>query len=145
MWPVATLTHFKPLFSCFEEVEKEASDMKSAKTNLTWSALFWFLKLECYEIKNERVLINFFVPLGFYGVDLDSASVYDIYVPRHGNPIDAHAIVPLPSSNGRVILLCYDGKWFFPSAVKSVTCCICVHFCVVALLFVSCSIDIRGK
>ena len=41
---------------------------------------------------------------------MDSASVYDIYVPRNGNLIDAHAIVPLPSSNGRVILLCYDGR-----------------------------------
>lgn len=46
---------------------------------------------------------------GYHGVDLDSASVYDIFVPRKGEPINAHAIVPLPSSNGRVILLCYDG------------------------------------
>lgn len=43
-------------------------------------------------------------------MDLDSASVYDIHVPRNGEFINAHAIVPLPSSNGRVILLCYDGK-----------------------------------
>lgn len=48
---------------------------------------------------------------GFHGVDLDSASVYDIFVPRKGEPITAHAIVPLPSSNGRVILLCYDGNY----------------------------------
>lgn len=62
---------------------------------------------------------------GFYGVDLDSASVYDIYVPRNGGPITAHAIVPLPSSNGRVILLCYDdeGAYFSTSGrqVKDAT------------------------
>ncbi|XP_057302221.1 misshapen-like kinase 1 [Hydractinia symbiolongicarpus] len=62
---------------------------------------------------------------GFYGVDLDSATVYDIYVPRNGDFINAHAIVPLPSSNGRVILLCYDdeGAYFSTSGrqVKDAT------------------------
>jgi len=62
---------------------------------------------------------------GFYGVDLDSASVYDIHVPRNGEFINAHAIVPLPSSNGRVILLCYDdeGAYFSTSGrqVKDAT------------------------
>ena len=57
------------------------------------------------------VHLMYFSLSGFHGVDLDSASVYDIYVPRKGEPIQAHAIIPLPSSNGRVILLCYDGKF----------------------------------
>lgn len=58
---------------------------------------------------------------GFHGVDLDSASVYDIFVPRKGEPINAHSIVPLPSSNGRVILLCYDDEGaYFSTSGKQV-------------------------
>ncbi|XP_026466373.1 serine/threonine-protein kinase mig-15 isoform X2 [Ctenocephalides felis] len=48
---------------------------------------------------------------GFHAVDLDSASVYDIYLPKHTQgAISPHCIVPLPNSNGIQLLLCYDNE-----------------------------------
>lgn len=48
---------------------------------------------------------------GFHAVDLDSASVYDIYLPKHiQGVITPHCIVTLPNSNGMQLLLCYDNE-----------------------------------
>ena len=48
---------------------------------------------------------------GFHAVDLDSASVYDIHIPKHPQgPIIPHTIVTLPNSNGMQLLLCYDNE-----------------------------------
>ncbi|CAB0039451.1 unnamed protein product [Trichogramma brassicae] len=48
---------------------------------------------------------------GFHAVDLDSATVYDIYLPKHTQgPISPHCIVTLPNSNGMQLLLCYDNE-----------------------------------
>ncbi|CAG9833818.1 unnamed protein product [Diabrotica balteata] len=48
---------------------------------------------------------------GFHAVDLDSASVYDIYLPKIAqNGICPHCIVTLPNSNGMQLLLCYDNE-----------------------------------
>ncbi|XP_074041623.1 serine/threonine-protein kinase msn isoform X8 [Leptinotarsa decemlineata] len=48
---------------------------------------------------------------GFHAVDLDSASVYDIYLPKiPQNAISPHCIVTLPNSNGMQLLLCYDNE-----------------------------------
>ncbi|KAF5294070.1 hypothetical protein FQA39_LY13544 [Lamprigera yunnana] len=48
---------------------------------------------------------------GFHAVDLDSASVYDIYLPKHTQgAITPHCIVTLPNSNGMQLLLCYDNE-----------------------------------
>nr|XP_031830843.1 serine/threonine-protein kinase mig-15 isoform X4 [Nomia melanderi] len=48
---------------------------------------------------------------GFHAVDLDSATVYDIYLPKHTQgPICPHCIVALPNSNGMQLLLCYDNE-----------------------------------
>jgi len=48
---------------------------------------------------------------GFHAVDLDSASVYDIHIPKHPQgPITPHTIVTLPNSNGMQLLLCYDNE-----------------------------------
>ncbi|XP_020283503.1 serine/threonine-protein kinase mig-15 isoform X10 [Pseudomyrmex gracilis] len=48
---------------------------------------------------------------GFHAVDLDSATVYDIYLPKHTQgPICPHCIVSLPNSNGMQLLLCYDNE-----------------------------------
>ncbi|CAB4036227.1 misshapen-like kinase 1, partial [Paramuricea clavata] len=47
----------------------------------------------------------------FHGVDLDSASVYDLYIPSHLTEcFQAHAIIPLPESNGRELLLCFNNE-----------------------------------
>ncbi|XP_044752783.1 TRAF2 and NCK-interacting protein kinase isoform X9 [Coccinella septempunctata] len=48
---------------------------------------------------------------GFHAVDLDSASVYDIYLPKlTQGSITPHCIVTLPNSNGMQLLLCYDNE-----------------------------------
>ncbi|XP_063374202.1 serine/threonine-protein kinase mig-15 isoform X9 [Cydia amplana] len=48
---------------------------------------------------------------GFHAVDLDTATVYDIYIPKHiQGAIIPHCIVPLPNSNGVQLLLCYDNE-----------------------------------
>jgi len=48
---------------------------------------------------------------GFHAVDLDSASVYDIHIPKHPQgPITPHTIVTLPNSLGMQLLLCYDNE-----------------------------------
>ncbi|XP_012262332.1 serine/threonine-protein kinase mig-15 isoform X11 [Athalia rosae] len=53
---------------------------------------------------------------GFHAVDLDSATVYDIYLPKHTQgPICPHCIVALPNSNGMQLLLCYDNEGVYVS------------------------------
>ncbi|XP_025198916.1 traf2 and NCK-interacting protein kinase isoform X4 [Melanaphis sacchari] len=48
---------------------------------------------------------------GFHAVDLDSASVYDVYLPKHTQgAIAPHCIVVLPNSNGLQLLLCFDNE-----------------------------------
>ncbi|KAK9686758.1 CNH domain [Popillia japonica] len=53
---------------------------------------------------------------GFHAVDLDSANVYDIYLPKHiQGAICPHCIVTLPNSNGMQLLLCYDNEGVYVS------------------------------
>ncbi|XP_076356503.1 serine/threonine-protein kinase mig-15-like isoform X1 [Tachypleus tridentatus] len=48
---------------------------------------------------------------GFHAVDVDSGSVYDIYIPAQSQgPITPHIIVTMPNSKGMQLLLCYDNE-----------------------------------
>ena len=59
---------------------------------------------------------------GFHAVDLDSASVYDIYLPKHSQgPIQPHTIVTLPNSNGMQLLLCYDNEGVYVNTYGKVS------------------------
>merc|ERR1719394_1218827 len=59
---------------------------------------------------------------GFHAVDLDSASVYDIYMPKHSQgPIVPHTIVTLPNSNGMQLLLCYDNEGVYVNTYGKVS------------------------
>ena len=59
---------------------------------------------------------------GFHAVDLDSASVYDIYLPKHSQgPITPHTIVTLPNSNGMQLLLCYDNEGVYVNTYGKVS------------------------
>ncbi|XP_041974691.1 serine/threonine-protein kinase mig-15 isoform X2 [Aricia agestis] len=59
---------------------------------------------------------------GFHAVDLDTASVYDIYIPKHTQgAIVPHCIVPLPNSNGVQLLLCYDNEGVYVSTYGRVS------------------------
>ncbi|XP_037076362.1 misshapen-like kinase 1 [Pollicipes pollicipes] len=60
---------------------------------------------------NTRLKVIYGSCDGFHAVDLDSASVYDIYLPKHAQgPIVPHTIVTLPNTNGNQLLLCYDNE-----------------------------------
>lgn len=59
---------------------------------------------------------------GFHAVDLDSASVYDIYLPKHAQgAIVPHTIVTLPNSNGMQLLLCYDNEGVYVNTYGKVS------------------------
>uniref|UniRef100_A0A8D8PS03 non-specific serine/threonine protein kinase n=2 Tax=Cacopsylla melanoneura TaxID=428564 RepID=A0A8D8PS03_9HEMI len=59
---------------------------------------------------------------GFHAVDLDSATVYDIYLPKHTQgPICPHCIVALPNSNGMQLLLCYDNEGVYVNTYGKVS------------------------
>ncbi|XP_058835161.1 serine/threonine-protein kinase mig-15 isoform X2 [Topomyia yanbarensis] len=59
---------------------------------------------------------------GFHAVDLDSATVYDIYLPKHTQgPISPHCIVTLPNSNGMQLLLCYDNEGVYVNTMGRVS------------------------
>uniref|UniRef100_A0AAG5DHD8 non-specific serine/threonine protein kinase n=1 Tax=Anopheles atroparvus TaxID=41427 RepID=A0AAG5DHD8_ANOAO len=59
---------------------------------------------------------------GFHAVDLDSATVYDIYLPKHTQgPISPHCIVTLPNSNGMQLLLCYDNEGIYVNTMGRVS------------------------
>ncbi|KAG4071023.1 hypothetical protein HA402_001460 [Bradysia odoriphaga] len=59
---------------------------------------------------------------GFHAVDLDSATVYDIYLPKHTQgPIIPHCIVALPNSNGMQLLLCYDNEGVYVNTIGRVS------------------------
>ncbi len=89
--------------------------------------------------ENARLKVLYGSRDGFHAIDLDSASIYDIYVPSHVSVATAvlpetiwfcslklnvrflfcfqsqavvspHCIVILPNSNGMQLLLCYDSK-----------------------------------
>uniref|UniRef100_A0AC34G112 CNH domain-containing protein n=1 Tax=Panagrolaimus sp. ES5 TaxID=591445 RepID=A0AC34G112_9BILA len=48
---------------------------------------------------------------GFHAIDLDSASIYDIYTPPNTQQsMTPHCIVILPNTNGMQLLLCYDNE-----------------------------------
>ena len=53
--------------------------------------------------------------MGFHAIDLDSANVFDIYLPRLSPIADLagiqpHTIVVLPNSRGMHLLLCYNNE-----------------------------------
>lgn len=79
---------------------------------------------------------------GFHAVDLDSAEVYDIYLPKHVSDntiyildilnnrfisiqtqgaIIPHCIVALPNSNGMQLLLCYDNEGVYVNTAGRVS------------------------
>ncbi|XP_043063785.1 serine/threonine-protein kinase mig-15 isoform X5 [Drosophila ficusphila] len=59
---------------------------------------------------------------GFHAVDLDSAEVYDIFLPKHTQgAIIPHCIVALPNSNGMQLLLCYDNEGVYVNTVGRVS------------------------
>ncbi|PFX26822.1 Traf2 and NCK-interacting protein kinase [Stylophora pistillata] len=64
------------------------------------------------ERKPERICLFIqFCVVGFHAVDLDSASVNDLFIPNQlQENFQPHAIIPLPSSSGLELLLCFNNE-----------------------------------
>ncbi|CAH1987655.1 unnamed protein product [Acanthoscelides obtectus] len=80
-------------------------------SDLTYRPLLVDLTVE----EGTRLKVIYGSSEGFHAVDLDSASVYDIYLPKVNvaatqTVITPHCIVTLPNSNGMQLLLCYDNE-----------------------------------
>ncbi|XP_055686079.1 serine/threonine-protein kinase mig-15 isoform X15 [Lutzomyia longipalpis] len=72
--------------------------------------------------ESSRLKVIYGSAEGFHAVDLDSASVYDIYLPKHTQgPIIPHCIVTLPNSNGMQLLLCYDNEGVYVNTIGKVS------------------------
>ncbi|XP_056396601.1 nik-related protein kinase isoform X6 [Hyla sarda] len=59
----------------------------------------------------QRLKVIYGSSVGFHAIDVDSGTVYDLYLPTHiqGN-IHPHAIIILPNTNGMELLLSYDDE-----------------------------------
>ncbi|KAL3091633.1 hypothetical protein niasHT_024215 [Heterodera trifolii] len=63
--------------------------------------------------ENARLKVLYGSLAGFHAIDLDSASIYDIYSPQQSTMCQGmcpHCIVILPNTNGMQLLLCYDNE-----------------------------------
>lgn len=59
----------------------------------------------------QRLKVIYGSPVGFHAIDVDSGSVYDLYLPTHiqGN-VHPHAIIILPNTSGMELLLTYEDE-----------------------------------
>ncbi|XP_052217159.1 mitogen-activated protein kinase kinase kinase kinase 4-like isoform X4 [Dreissena polymorpha] len=72
--------------------------------------------------EGQRLKVLYGSKYGFHAVDVDTASVYDLYIPQHTHgPIVPHSIVILPNTNGMQLLLCYDNEGVYIDSNGKVT------------------------
>lgn len=63
------------------------------------------------EAENSRLKVCYSSEIGFHAVDLDSASVNDLFIPNQlQENFQPHAIIPLPNSSGLELLLCFNNE-----------------------------------
>ena len=94
--------------------------------NLQYKPLLVDLAIE----QEQRMKVLYGSASGFHAIELDSGSVFDIYMPRlpATDPLVVpHTIVVLPNSRGMHLLLCYNnegvyvdtyGKWVKKSVLQ---------------------------
>ncbi|XP_059832701.1 mitogen-activated protein kinase kinase kinase kinase 4 isoform X4 [Hypanus sabinus] len=59
---------------------------------------------------------------GFHAIDVDSGTVYDIYLPTHiQGSIQPHAIIILPNTNGMELLICYEDEGVYVNTYGRIT------------------------
>ncbi|VDP70011.1 unnamed protein product [Echinostoma caproni] len=59
--------------------------------------------------ENQRLKVIYGSSAGFHAIDLDSNTVFDLYIPpTTSTQITPHCIVVLPNTDGMQLLLCYD-------------------------------------
>uniref|UniRef100_A0A915EJ97 non-specific serine/threonine protein kinase n=1 Tax=Ditylenchus dipsaci TaxID=166011 RepID=A0A915EJ97_9BILA len=73
--------------------------------------------------ENARLKVLYGSHEGFHAIDLDSASIYDIYTPAQTiqQQMNPHCIVILPNTNGMQLLLCYDNEGVYVNTYGKVT------------------------
>ncbi|XP_053404499.1 mitogen-activated protein kinase kinase kinase kinase 4-like isoform X2 [Mercenaria mercenaria] len=72
--------------------------------------------------EGQRLKVLYGSKTGFHAVDVDTATLYDLYIPQHTHgPICPHTIVILPNTNGMQLLLCYDNEGVYVDSTGKVT------------------------
>ncbi|XP_054433973.1 mitogen-activated protein kinase kinase kinase kinase 4 isoform X16 [Pteronotus mesoamericanus] len=80
--------------------------------------------------EGQRLKVIYGSCTGFHAVDVDSGSVYDIYLPTHvrKNPhsmiqcsIKPHAIIILPNTDGMELLVCYEDEGVYVNTYGRIT------------------------
>ncbi|XP_063472841.1 mitogen-activated protein kinase kinase kinase kinase 4 isoform X19 [Symphalangus syndactylus] len=80
--------------------------------------------------EGQRLKVIYGSCAGFHAVDVDSGSVYDIYLPTHvrKNPhsmiqcsIKPHAIIILPNTDGMELLVCYEDEGVYVNTYGRIT------------------------
>uniref|UniRef100_A0A803SLC1 non-specific serine/threonine protein kinase n=1 Tax=Anolis carolinensis TaxID=28377 RepID=A0A803SLC1_ANOCA len=73
--------------------------------------------------EGQRLKVIYGSCAGFHAVDVDSGSVYDIYLPTHVRiySIQPHAIIILPNTDGMELLVCYEDEGVYVNTYGRIT------------------------
>ncbi|XP_038674661.1 mitogen-activated protein kinase kinase kinase kinase 4 isoform X1 [Scyliorhinus canicula] len=72
--------------------------------------------------EGQRLKVIYGSSAGFHAVDVDSGTVYDIYLPTHiQSSIQPHAIIILPSTDGMELLVCYEDEGVYVNTYGRIT------------------------
>ncbi|XP_041127697.1 mitogen-activated protein kinase kinase kinase kinase 4 isoform X8 [Polyodon spathula] len=72
--------------------------------------------------EGQRLKVIYGSSAGFHAVDVDSGSVYDIYLPTHIQcSIQPHAIIILPNTDGIELLVCYEDEGVYVNTYGRIT------------------------
>ncbi|GAB1601206.1 misshapen-like kinase 1 isoform X7 [Argonauta hians] len=72
--------------------------------------------------ENQRLKVIYASSIGFHAIDLDTHTVFDLYIPSHTQgPITPHTMVILPNTDGLQLLLCYDNEGVYVNTSGKIT------------------------
>ena len=72
--------------------------------------------------EGQRLKVVYGSNSGFHAIDVDTTSLYDLYIPSHAQlPITPHTIVVLPNTNQMQLLLCYDNEGVYVDTNSRIT------------------------
>ncbi|XP_029460666.1 mitogen-activated protein kinase kinase kinase kinase 4 isoform X1 [Rhinatrema bivittatum] len=72
--------------------------------------------------EGQRLKVIYGSCAGFHAVDVDSGTVYDIYLPTHiQSSIQPHAIIILPNTDGMELLVCYEDEGVYVNTYGRIT------------------------
>ncbi|XP_072119353.1 mitogen-activated protein kinase kinase kinase kinase 4 isoform X4 [Mobula birostris] len=72
--------------------------------------------------EGQRLKVIYGSSTGFHAVDVDSGTVYDIYLPTHiQSSIQPHAIIILPNTDGMELLVCYEDEGVYVNTYGRIT------------------------